>query len=76
MVLFDINIIIITPGEYGFRFEVHRNTLRDAAKLPIALKFAHPNNLIWKHFEDNYTLFRILFDSVPQLPEYSGTPVK
>jgi len=44
--------------------------------LPIALKFAHPNSLIWKDFEDNYILFRIFLDSVPQLPEYSEAPVK
>ena len=42
----------------------------------IAPKFAHPNSLIWKHFEDNYTLFGIFLDCVPQLPEYSGAPVK
>ena len=44
--------------------------------LPIALKFAHPNSLIWKHFEDNYKLFRIFFDSVPLIPEYSAAPLK
>jgi len=26
--------------------------------LPIAPKFAHPNSVIRKHFEENYTLFR------------------
>jgi hypothetical protein len=44
--------------------------------LPTAPKFAHPNSLIWKHFEDNYTLFRILRDSDPHLVEYSGALVK
>jgi hypothetical protein len=44
--------------------------------LPIAAKVAHPNSLISKHFEQNYTLFRIFLDSVAQLPEYSGAPVK
>ena len=34
IVLFDINIIIITPGEYGSRFEVLRNTLGDTANTP------------------------------------------
>jgi len=43
---------------------------------PIAPTFAYPNSLIWKHFENNYTLFRIFLDSVPQLPEYSAPPVK
>jgi hypothetical protein len=41
-------------------------------KLPIALKFAHPTSVIWKHFEDNYTLFRIFLDFVPQLLDHSG----
>jgi len=44
--------------------------------LPIAPKFAHPNWLNWKIFEDNYKHFRILWDSVPKLPEYSGALVK
>jgi len=44
--------------------------------LPITPKFAHPNSLIWKHFEDSYTLLRIFLDSVPQLLEYPGAPVK
>jgi hypothetical protein len=44
--------------------------------LPIAAKVAHPKSLISKHFEENYTLFRIFLDSVAQLPEYSGAPVK
>jgi len=44
--------------------------------LPIAPKFAHSNSLSWKHFEDNYTLFRIFLDYVPQPPEYSAAPVK
>jgi len=44
--------------------------------LPIAPKFAHPNSLIRKHFEDNYTLFRKFLDCIPQLREYSGAPVK
>jgi hypothetical protein len=35
--------------------------------LPIALEFAHPNSLISKHFENNYTLFSIFLVSVPQL---------
>jgi len=32
--LFDLNIIIITPGEYASRFEMHRNSLGDAANSP------------------------------------------
>jgi len=44
--------------------------------LPIAPKFAHPNSVIWKHFEENYTLFRIILDSVTQLPVYPGALVK
>jgi hypothetical protein len=36
--------------------------------LQIAPKFAHPNSMIWKHFEDNYIPFRIFLDSVPELP--------
>jgi hypothetical protein len=44
--------------------------------LPIAPKFAHSNSLIWKHFEENYKLFRMFLDSVPQLPEDSRAPVK
>jgi hypothetical protein len=44
--------------------------------LPIASQFAHPDSLIWKDFENNHTLFRILLDSFRHLLEYSGTPVK
>jgi len=42
----------------------------------IAPKFSHPSSLISKYFEDNFTLFRIYFDSVPQLPKYSGALAK
>jgi len=31
IVLLDINIMIITPGEYGSRFEIHQNSPRDSA---------------------------------------------
>jgi len=30
IILFDINIIIITPGEYSSRFEMHWSSLGDA----------------------------------------------
>jgi hypothetical protein len=44
--------------------------------LPIAQKFALPNSIIWKLYEDNYTLCRIFLDSDAQCLEYSGAPVK
>jgi len=34
IVLFDLNIMIITPWEYASRFEVHRNSLGDMANTP------------------------------------------
>jgi len=40
--------------------------------LPLASKFAHSDNLISFHFEDNYTFFRILFDSVSPLTDHWG----
>ena len=34
LVLYDINIILITPGEDAAKFIVHQNSLGDAANTP------------------------------------------